>query len=446
MIHSSFYKPRVYPYKAGLCLSTQIDRVQELTASATLNRTKIEEIGRDGIVCWRKGTPIVTLTLRQLEYGDVEFFRKLANGLDATVKFEMKDYKTPAAGIAGYMTDDDAAFLGTVWYPKTRLTGLGLAIGDPDATIERTFSLVGEDEITLQGNNKYLIELVDNSCAGAAHTIVIGTAPWNNYPTPIEDPDRAGSDKYMFRVTRERGGVATDLVDGTDFTYTSGNTTITIPNSLAADVYKVYYSAGSYITASEIFTDNDTDLCSISAESVSIYLATGNYLYRLQSVGIDVAWDRQDVKEIGNIDVVARGARDITCRITLGRILENYTVEEVLRGKAADYGKIDIRKFVDDAVLTVKIYEDDTKNTFKLGYEFKDLTPVGIDDGTPLNDYVTKGVTMEGEEGFVTSLESDLTTVSSSSSASSSSSSSSSSTSSSSSSFSSSSSSSSTAA
>ena len=424
MVHSSFYRPRVYPYKLAACTATQIDRVQEITAATTLNRTKVEEVGRDGIVCWRKGTPTVTLTVRQLEYGDVEFFRKLANGLDATTKFEMKDYKTPAAGIAGYLTDDNAAFLGTVWYPKLRVAGFGFAIGDPDANMERTFSLVGEDKITLQGNNKYLIELVDTSASGANHTIQFGAGDWTTWPTPVEDPDNAGADRYMLRVTRIRGTTVTDLVAGTDYTYAIPSTTLTISTSLAGDHYKVYYSAASYISGTTPFTDNDSDLCSISAESASIYLATGNYLYRLQSVGVDVTWDRYDVREIGNQDVVARGARDITCRITLGRILEDYTIEEVLRGKASGYGKIDIRKFIDDATLTIKIYSDDTKSTFKLGYEFKDLSPVGVDDGTPLNEYVTKGVTMEGEEGFVTSLETDLTTVSSSSSASSSSSSS----------------------
>ena len=39
MIHSSDYDPRVYPYKGVTVDSAQIDRVQEMTASVTLNRT-----------------------------------------------------------------------------------------------------------------------------------------------------------------------------------------------------------------------------------------------------------------------------------------------------------------------------------------------------------------------------------------------------------------------
>lgn len=407
MIHSSYYRPRVIPYLEKLCASAQIDRVQEITGATTLNRTKIEEVGRDGIVCWKKSNPTVTLTLRQLEYGEIEFFRKLANKTDAIVKFTMTDYKTPAVDIVGYETDDDATFLSTVWYPKMRVSGFGLSIGDPDANVERTFTLVGEDAITFQGNNKQLIEFIDNTCTGASHQITFGSGGYADYPAPVLDPDNTL--KYFLRVLRIRASTETELVEGTDFIYTSADESMVFPSSQNEDCYKIIYSAAAYIASISPFTANDDDLCNITADSATIYLVTGHTLYRLQNVAVDVSWDRYDVREIGNEDVVMRGAKDITCRITLGRILEDYTVEEVLRGKAADYGKIDIRKFADDSTLVIKLYEDNTKTTFKIGYEFSGLTPTGVDDGTPLNDYVTKGVTMEGEEGFVSASEGDFT-------------------------------------
>lgn len=408
MIHSSHFAPKIFPYLNKNCSAAQIDRVQELTATSTLNRTKIQEVGRDGIVCWKKATPSVSVTLRQLEYGSIEFYRKLANVTNSVVKIEMTDFKTPAFDIAGYKTDDNATFLSTIWYPELRVSGFGVSIGDPEANIERSFTLVGEDEITLQGGNKYLVEIVDNSCTGAGHQITIGSGGYADYPDPVLDPDNSG--KYFLRVLRLRGTsqTATELVEGTDFTYTSGDQTIMIPGSQNEDGYKIMYSAATYITNGDPFTPNDSSLCGISADSASIYLATGNYLYRLQSCAIDVTLDREDVREIGSKEVVARGARDITCRITLGRILENYTIEEVLRGKAAGYGKIDIREFADDAVLTVKLYSDNTKSTFKLGYEFTDLTPTGVDAGAPLNAYITRGITMEGTEGFISASEGDL--------------------------------------
>ena len=49
MIHSSYYRPRVLPVLADLAPG-ELDRLQDLSASSTLNRTKIEEIGRDGLI------------------------------------------------------------------------------------------------------------------------------------------------------------------------------------------------------------------------------------------------------------------------------------------------------------------------------------------------------------------------------------------------------------
>jgi len=409
MIHSSEYDPRVYPYKGNSVDSAQIDRVQDMTASITLNRTKIEEVGRTGLVDWRKNIPGVNLTIRQLEYGTMEFWRKLANVEDSDDQIYWVDFKTSQVDIVAYETDDDAVFKGTTWYPNQRLAGFSLSIGDPEALLERNFSLVGEDEITLQGTNRYLVVLQDESCIGASHTIDIGQGDWANYPTPIVDPDESGTSTYILKIVKvTAGGVASTLVLTTDYTYSNVLSKITIPGSASGDTFKVFYSAGSYISGSTPWTDNDGDAAGLIAENCSIYLETTNYLFRLQNVAVDVTFDRNDIREIGNKDIVARGVRDINTRVTLGRILEDWTIEEILRGVATDYPKIDIRKFSSNINLIVKIFSDETKGTFLLGYALTDLAPTGIDNGAPVNDYITRGVTLEGEEGFVTTVEANL--------------------------------------
>jgi hypothetical protein len=408
MIHSSDYDPRVYPY-GGKASSSQIDRVQEMTAAVTMNRTKINEVGRDGIVDWRKAIPGIALTIRQLEYGSLQFWKDLANAEDGDVTMNWTDYKTPQVDIVAYETDSDGTFKSTVWYPNLRVAGFGLNIGDPEALMERTFNLVGEDEITLQGTNKYLVVLQDESCIGASHTIIIGAGAWTNYPTPVADPDASGSSSYILKLLRiTAAGVTSELELTTDYTYDNGTKTITIAGSVAGDTFKAYYGAGSYITASTPWTDNDIDAAGLTADYCSIYLETTNYVYRLQSVSVDVTFDRQDIKEIGNANVVARGIRNINTKITLGRILDQWTVEELLRGVATAYPKINIRKYIDNINLIIKLYTDETKTTFLLGYAFTDLAPTGIDNGTPVNDYVTRGVSLEGESGLVTSDETVL--------------------------------------
>lgn len=397
MIHSSYFRPKIMPVLADLN-PVEIDRLQELSGSGTLNRTKIEEIGRDGIVDWKKSIPSVNLTLRQLEYGSMEFFRKLANKGDSVTQIDFTDFKTPKSDIACYKTDDDGTFLGTIWYPGTRVSGFSVNVGDPEALIERNFTLVGEDEVMLKDGGKYLIHKRFTATGGADETFTV------NDPVPAADPDNSG--QFLFKVVRVRSGTATELVHGTNWSY-DGTDTLTINGtSVAGDVIKVWYSAASYVGGETPFTVNDSDLAGVSADSCDIFLVTTDRVSRLQSVSLEVSLDRYDVKEVGNKDTVAYGTRDITTRVTLGKILEDYTIEEILRGKAGQsYSKIDVREFSSNLSLIIKIYEDNSKETFKMGYKCTDLAPSGTELGTPTSDYVNRSATLEGEVGFVTTVE-----------------------------------------
>ena len=400
MIHSSSYKPRIIPVYGDVG-SAEIDRLQELTATTTLNRTKIEEIGRQGIVDWRKSSPAVSVALRQLEYGNLEFYRKLANVGDSVTSIQLTDFRTSSVDIAGYKTDDSGTFLGTVYYPNLRISGMGLSIGDPQALIERSFSLVGEDENILLYGNKYLIHKRETISAGLNQAVTLTD------PAPIANPDDSGA--WLFKVVRCRAGVSTLLIHGTDWSYDGAGSLTINGTSNTGDVILVWYSAGVDITGNNPFVLNDADVAGITAECCSIYLQTSQYVYRLQSVGVDTTFDRNDVREIGSKDVVMRGIRDYTNRITLGRILEQYTIEEILRGKTGqNYGIIDVRNFTSNMNLVIKIYKDNTKKDFKLGWKFLNLAATGVDAGAPLNDYVTRGVTLECQDAFVSSVESVL--------------------------------------
>ncbi len=400
MIHSSSYAPNAW---AVLLDSgrTEIDRVQDMTIATTLNRTKVEEVGRDGNVAWRKQTPSVNLTLRQLEYGNMAFYRTLANKGDSVTTINLTDFSTSLVDIAAYKTDDTDTFLGTVYCPNFRMSAMSLNIGDPDAVIERNFTLIGEDEIELLHDNKYLIYKRAVLSAGDNQTVTLSS------PSPVADPDHSG--QYLFKVVRTRSGVSTELTHGTDWSY-DGTDTLTINGaSLNADIIRVWYSASTFISGESMFAANDADLSSISADCVSIYLQDSNYLYKLQSAGIETSFDRTDYKEIGNSNIVQRGIKDITNRITLGRLLEQFTIEEILRGKSGlNYGKINPRNFADNLNLIIKIFSDNTKTTFKMGYKYLNLTPESSNMGITVSDYVSKSVILTGETGLLTTDEDAL--------------------------------------
>ena len=52
----------------------------------------------------------------------------------------------------------------------------------------------------------------------------------------------------------------------------------------------------------------------------------------MQNATIDVALDREDTKELGNSEVVARGVKDKTVTVTFGRILEDAVVGMIISG------------------------------------------------------------------------------------------------------------------
>ena len=400
MIHGSYYKPRIFPFN-GDSAPAEIDRAQAIDPTISLNREKVEEIGNPNIVGYIKKTPTIGYRLTQLEYGNMEFYRKLTNKADSVLTLTLDDFKTPTFDICAYLTDDDTTFKGTIWYPKLRTSGFSVTIGDPDAIVERGFDFVGEKAVIWQGANKYFIYKEHTAASGSDDDIDL-TAK-----APVVDPDNAG--KYMIRVLRVRAGVTTELDETTDWTYTDGTKILHIVSIVTSDIIKVYYTSA---TAPDVqFTPNTTDPAGILADSCDIYVyipgsgkpSSADYMYRVQSATIDVSFDREDTKEIGNREVVKRGIRDKTVAVTLGRLLEEFTMEEVLRGVVPGYGKIDVEKFSDQVTVIIKIYEDNTKTTFKYGLKATGLTGSELRGGAGINAYVNKENALEGESLTITS-------------------------------------------
>jgi len=398
MIEASYYRPRIFPI-SGLAEDAEIDRAQAIDPTVSLNREKVEEIGRDGVVGYLKRSPTATYRLTQYEYASIEYFQKIIGtttlGSSGQTGITLSDFKTPYYDICGYLVDDDGTFTGTVLYPALRTAGFSITIGDPQAVVERSFDLVGDNYIIWQDDNKYYIYDSYTAGSGDDDELYLGAIP------PAIDPDDS---TYMYRVVRVRSGVTTELVETTDYTYSNATKKLTIVSPIADDLFKCWYSSGTAPTVQ--FTNNDVDVPAIIGDSVSIYLyvpASGkpessDYLYRLQSVTLDVTFDREDLREIGSKNVVQRGVKDKTVTVTLGQILESFTIEEVLRGEASGYGKLDVTELGDDTALIVNFFDDNDKGSFKYGMKATGLSPTELRGGPTVNEYVNTEATLEGED------------------------------------------------
>jgi hypothetical protein len=402
MIHASHFCPRVTPV-FGVGVPAEIDRAQGIDPTATLNREKINEIGRVGTVGYVSKTPSIAYRLTQTEYGNFEFWRKMANVTDTTETITQENFKTSAVDICAFLTDDNGTFRGTMLYPNMRTTGFDLNIGNPDATIERSFNLVGEQAFTYKGAAPYYISLDKTASASGDNTIDCATR------VPAIDPDAAvgASDavKYIYRVVKTRNGISTELVPDVTggFTYSNATKLVTIDGVEPDDFFRVFYASAT--APATLFTNNDVDVAGLNADVVSIYLYVpgsgkpdaDDYLYRIQSVSISAAFTRSDLKEIGNKNVVQRGVNETKATVKLGSIMEQFTMEDVLRGVASDFTKLDISKLSSNVSLIVKIYADNTKATLKYGMLLTDLSPTDVGQGAASNQYVKKDATLEGE-------------------------------------------------
>lgn len=405
MIHAKLVQPRIFPHNSARG-PEQIDRAQNIGGDLTLNQEKLYEIGRDGKLGVRKNTPSLAYTMTQFEYGSMAFWYALANkedpasgGLDNSI--DLDDFKATTFDITAYMTDDDNTFKGTMWFPKLRVNGFTLNIGDPDATVERTFDLVGEDFKILDG--KYFAFETGTAGGSGVQTVVLN-------PAPVE----YAAGKYVFRVLRVRGGVCTELVEDATSTYDAdtwrydvGSTSVLVQSGLLNDIIKVFYPASTAYTT--LWTNNDVDSDALFAEACEIYMkvGTGTRIYRLQSVGIDVSFERTDYKEIGNKEIVQRGVKAKTVTVALDRFNEGYSLEDILASDTT-YPYIDPRNFSDNIQLMVKIFSDSTHTVFKMGYLISALSPTALGTSQAVEDYNKMTDSLEADNLKISSDEAEI--------------------------------------
>ena len=398
MLHADSNHARIYPWNSAR-EPEQIDRAIDIGDDFTSNSTKRYEIGRVGQLGVKKGTPTNTYSLRQYENGAMKFFRALANiidpgtGEDTTI--DLDDIKSTRFNLSHDYTDDAETFVGSVWYPNIRVNGFSINIGDPDADIERNFDLVGEKYCVLPG---YYVAYASQVASGASEVISFGGT--GEPPVPVEYQ----TSKFMLMVLRVRAGVVSELTSSS-YTYNDGTKELTVTGCSVSDIIKVYYVSATEYT--DLWEDNDSDADAFSADQVSIFVQIGSgdesQIYKLQSIGIDVAFTRKDYKQIGDKSVVQTGVSEKVVTVTLGRILEDFTIEEVLSGVSSPK-YIDTDELSTNITVVVKIYTDNTKTTFAMEYDMPELSSSALSNSQPNNDYQTNNNTLIGSE-FSVSLE-----------------------------------------
>ncbi|MGD2072062.1 MAG: hypothetical protein PVG65_01045 [Candidatus Thorarchaeota archaeon] len=403
--HASACKPISVPVNNDVAPDNW-DRLQTFSASTNQPQEKVYEIGRLVKMDFDKDILEATLSMVQLEYGTNDSFLQLA-GLSAEPSggFELNDFDDPRTDFYSPGKDEYGGTVEqTLWLQYMALDSLGIEISAEERII-RNFELSGDYCKIARNANKYLIFKEDDAPSGTSGNYVIDVSD----PAPVVDPNNAGV--YILALWRIRSGVATQLTLTTDYTYNNGTNQITILSALTGDNYRIWYTAGSYGSAGDPTSLNDSDDYYLGAENVTITIDDGTHspveLDKLTDFSITATLNRTEEGKIGSASKF-RDVENYDVSVSLSGFVKDSTIQEALMQQAGQsWGIIDYSLF--DAVdVIVKIYQESTKSTFLIGYKASDVEFADDGNDKNANENTDESVTLNGDALLITTTEGDL--------------------------------------
>lgn len=404
--HASAVKPRSIPVKADVT-PADWNRVTAFNPAFSQPKEAVYEVGRLDKMAYDKGTFETTLSINQLEYGQIDSFLQLA-GLSAT----------PASGLALTDFDDSRTdfylpgkdeYAGsveqTLWLQKLSVDSIGLNI-NAEQRLERTFQLSGEHGKMLRNSNKYLIFKEDDAPSGTSGSYVIDLSD----PAPVADPNNAGV--YILQIYRVRSGTATELTLTTDYTYNNATKELTIVSATTGDNFRIWYSAGSYGTSGDPTSLNDVDDYYLSAENVTVQIDDGTHsavtLSKLTSLSITATFNRIEESVIGDDEKVLKDVESYDVSISLDGYVKDSSIIEALMGQAGQsYGIIDYTD-LSTVTVTIKVYETKTKSTFMIGYKITGLEFNDSNQAYNANEFASNPISLNSDNLLISDDESDI--------------------------------------
>lgn len=355
-------------------------------------------------------TPESTVPLTQRERGQIATYLRLANlTSEPSGGIDLEDFSSGLIDAVFYEKDEfDGNVVRSVWFPKTAVASIGLSIADPEAVIERTFELTGDNEHELEGANKILTHVTDTAPSGTSGNYVIDVSD----PEPQADPRISGA--FILRIDRTRSGTLTTLELTTDYTFDSGADEITIISALSGDIYNIYYSSTTFGALGDPTTvDPCSDPAFLKAENVTVLLSDGTTeveLDKLTSLSIDATLTRLDELVIGNDERVLREIDETPVTVDLTGRISDSTIAKAFMNQLADTDVItDVKRFLSNVRVTVKIYDSADKDTFLIGYQVDNLSFTDDSIDYSSNDFGTLDVSAESDNLKVTTTQGDLT-------------------------------------
>lgn len=380
----------------------------DVGVDVTVGSENIYVVGKKAKCGTNKDTPEATLPLTQYERGEIDSYKILSNlSAEPSGGFDLLDFNSSLVDVVYYLKDE---FNGTVdasvWMPKCTINSLTINADDPEGIITKDIELGSDNERVLLGDNKFLIHKEDTAPSGTSGNYDIDLSD----PAPVEDPHNAGV--YILRVDRIRSGTLTTLTTS-DYTYTSGTTTLTITAGLTDDVYQIYYSASSFGSAGDPTTVDSASPCFLKAENITVLISDGTTeveMDRLQSLTITATLNRIDEKVLGNDERVLREISDTPVTVDATARIKNWNGRKAFMNSLNSTDMVsNVKDFADNVRVTVKIYNNADKDTFLIGYQVDNLSLTDESLSFTANEFGTADFSAESDDILITTTEGDLT-------------------------------------
>ncbi len=130
----------------------------------------------------------------------------------------------------------------------------------------------------------------------------------------------------------------------------------------------------------------------------------------LTSLSLGASIERIDEGVIGNDEKILKEISNTPVTVALSGRVKNAQVLEAFMGHLDDdWGITDVKKFLDNVRVTVKIYSDSTKDTFLIGYQVSGLSFTDDSEDFTANEFGTLDVNASSTNMLITTDEADLT-------------------------------------
>jgi hypothetical protein len=367
--HASEVKPISIPVVNAVA-PINWDNVQTFSPATSQPKEDIYQLGQATKIATAKQILEATLSMTQLEHGEIKEFLQLAGkSVEPGAGISITDFNST---LTDFVLPGKETFEGdleqTLWMQKMVLDSFGLSL-NAEERIERSYEFSGSNAKILRYDNVALIFKSDTAGSGVSGSYVITLTD----PAPVENPNVA--DMFILQLYRIRAGVATRLVDGVDYSYLATNLTITDADE--ADVYRIWYSATTYGSASDMQVARASINPYIVANNVTVDIDDGVnslvVLDKLTTMSLTASLNRIDEGVIGSSEKILKEVQSYEVSLSVTSFVKLSEIEEVFMQQAGqDWGIIDFSLF-EDVDVAVKIYDEATKETFKIGYKMTGL-------------------------------------------------------------------------